>query len=171
MSDMTQANQRQAVSDFELNGFAKFFAGEGNITITSGKCPIVYAAVGNSEKVLVDPYFHLFGGSLNPEKPKDMRNRFMFRWRLTGKDALPFMKAIQPFLIGEKLPQLLNAIALQEYKNSAPTKDGYHYTEIALTTMKGFFLTHKNLKLAAAETNRRDAASMRSDSPCTEETQ
>lgn len=168
---MTQANQRQAVSDFELNGIARLFAGEGNITITSGKCPVVYAGMGNSEKILVKPLHILFGGSFAVEKPKDQRNRFMFRWRVSGNDALPFMKAIQPFLIGEKLPQLENAVALQEYKHAAPTKNGYHYTEAALEVMKGFYLKHKELQRAAAETNRRDAASMRNDSPCPEETQ
>jgi len=171
MSNTTQANQRQAVSDFELNGMAKFFAGEGNVTITKGKCPVVYAAIGNSEKGLVKPYHLLFEGSFTVEAPKDPRNRFMFRWRVSGIDALPFMKAIQPFLKGEKLPQLENAVALQEYKAIAPTKDGHHYTQDALVTMKGFYVNHKNLKLAAAETNRRDAASMRNDSPCTGETQ
>ena len=156
------------MNTIELATLAGFFAGEGNITISGGNWPTLYAALGNSEKFWVEKFYANWGGSMYVEQPKYKGAKFMFRWRVSGKKAVEFLKAIQPFLIGEKAAQLDLGLKFQELKTGvkAPVK----YTDDQMLWMRKAHQEMQNLRRTAAETNRRDATPWRSDSPIPEVT-
>lgn len=141
----------------ELATLSGFFAGEGSITISGGKLPTLYVAVGNSEKIWIDKLHRNFGGTSYLEKPKYSGSKFMFRWRVSGKPAVRFLTAIQPYLQGEKAEQLKVALRFQEIKSSVPNRNaGFSYEITSQMSMCRDNL--RNLRRIAAETNRRDAA-------------
>ena len=158
------------MSEVELARLAGFFAGEGNITISGGKWPTLYAALGNTEKMWVEQFHSLFSGSFYVEEPKYAGAKLMFRWRVSGKNAVNFLQIIQPFLIGEKAEQLKLGLAFQKVKNAEIPKGGFG-RKTRITTwdkLQQFRGEMKNLRCAAAETNRRDAIPLRNDSPTLE---
>lgn len=150
----------------ELATLAGFFAGEGNITISGGNWPTLYAALGNTEKFWVEKFHASFGGAFYVEKPKYFSAKYMFRWRVSGKKAVEFLKAIQPFLIGEKAEQLKLGLEFQELK--ASVKAPFKYSNELISQMKRAHQMMQNLRRTAAETNREDAAPWRNDSPIPE---
>jgi hypothetical protein len=154
------------VNAIELATLAGFFAGEGNITISGGNWPTLYAAIGNSEKSWVSLFYDNFGGSMYVEQPKYKGAKFMFRWRVSGKKAVNFLETIQPFLIGEKSEQLKLGLKFQELKLQvkAPVK----YTEEQFRQMREVHQEMQSLRRTAAETNRKDASPWRNDSPVLE---
>ena len=163
-------NQRQAVSEVELARLAGFFAGEGNITISGGQWPTLYAALGNTEKLWVEIFHKLFGGSMYIEEPKYLGAKRMFRWRVSGQSAVAFLRTIQPYLIGEKAEQLKLGLEFQMLKSNEIPKGGKNrkIRETTWDKLQQFREDMKNLRRAAAETNRRDATPWRSDSPTLE---
>jgi len=152
------------VNEIELATLAGFFAGEGNITISGGKWPTLYAALGNTEKFWVEKFHRLFGGAFYIEEPKYTGAKFMFRWRVTGKGAENFLKTIAPYLMGEKADQLKVALEFQAVKG-CKTHCGTRYTDLQLSEMDKLYQRIQSLRRTAAETNRRDAHPARSDSP------
>jgi hypothetical protein len=150
------------MTEIELATLAGFFAGEGNITISGGEWPTLYAALGNTERSWTERFFQTFGGSFYVEQPKYGGAKFMFRWRVSGKRAVKFLRAIQPYLLGEKAEQLEVALRFQALKTvSAPEKFS---PELRLELDK-VRAEMQQLRRAAAETNRVDAMPWRSDSP------
>ena len=167
----TRGNQRQAASEVELATMAGFFAGEGCIQVSGGKWPTLYAGFGNSEKFWVTKFLEVFGGSTTQYLPKKFKNpKIVFYWRVSGKDAYSFLKAIQPFLIGEKAEQLKLGLQFQEFKWSNRLGKGgpTRRVDSVLSELEGFQTRMKLLRRAAAETNRRDASPERCDSPTLE---
>lgn len=145
------------MDSIEMATLSGFFAGEGSLTISGGKLPTLYVAVGNSEKVWIDKFYFNFGGTHYLETPKYSGAKFMFRWRVSGKPAERFLKAIQPYLQGEKAEQLKIALQFQEIKSSVPNRNAGFTPEIK-TQMDKCRDNLRNLRRTAAETNRRDAA-------------
>jgi len=157
------------VNEIELATLAGFFAGEGNITISGGKWPTLYAALGNTERFWVEKLHNLFGGAFYIEQPKYTGAKFMFRWRVTGKGAEKFLRTIAPYLLGEKAEQLKVALEFQAVKG-LNTDCGTRYTDFQLSEMNRLYQEIQSLRRTAAETNRRDAQPVRSDSPILGET-
>lgn len=151
------------MNEIELATLSGFFAGEGNITVSGGKWPTLYAAIGNTEKLWVERFHTLWGGSFYIEQPKYANAKHMFRWRVSGKTAVKFLTDIKPFLIGEKAAQLVVGLELQEIKASVhpPTP----YTSEQTLLMEKVHQKMQSLRRTAAETNRKDASPGRSDSP------
>lgn len=152
------------MNEIELATLAGFFAGEGNITISGGEWPTLYAALGNTERFWVERFHKEFKGSLYVEQPKYSGAKFMFRWRVCGNKAVVFLRTIQPFLQGEKAEQLVIALKFQELKND---KRGVTmpYPSGLRSEMEKVRLEIGALRRAAAETNRENATPWRSDSP------
>lgn len=147
------------MSEIELATLAGFFAGEGNITISGGKWPTLYAALGNTEKFWVEKFYREFGGAFYVEQPKYAGAKSMFRWRVSGKKAVNFLQRIQPHLIGEKADQLLVALRFQQLKMQNP-HNNKHYPELLILKMNEERDNLAQLRRAAAETNRRDATAV-----------
>lgn len=145
------------MEQIELATLSGFFAGEGNITISSGKWPTLYAALGNTEKSWVDKFFKEFGGSFYVEQPKYNGAKNMFRWRVTGKKAESFLRAIQPYLQGEKAEQLKIALHFQGLKNSWKVRDNEGFSPEQRLEMDKVRNSMRELRRTAAETNREDA--------------
>jgi LAGLIDADG-like domain len=145
------------VNEIELATLAGFFAGEGSITLSGGKLPTLYVAVGNTEKVWIDKLHRTFGGVNYVEKPKYAGAKFIFRWRVSGKPAMRFLQAIQPYLIGEKLGQLEAALKFQKIKSEIPNRNA-GYTSETCFQLSECRDDLRNLRCTAAETNRKDAA-------------
>ena len=169
---MKQANQRQA--DEELIGMSWFFAGEGYINIAipnvKGKWyPSLRVGIATTEKLWAELFRRRFGGFLWKGKPsKKRRNsnedtRFVFGWRVTGKEAYTFLLTIQPYLKGEKVQQLELGLEFMQIKAT-------FYRKAKINLQNDLWLSFmdrmKDIRLAAAETNRRDAVNWpRCDSP------
>lgn len=151
------------MNQIELATLAGFFAGEGSITLSSGKWPTMYAALGNSERLWVEKFRDLFGGAFYVEKPKYLGAKYIFRWRVCGKQAVVFLESIQPYLVGEKAEQLILALIFQKTKSQQ--NSGHIISEKLRGDMDRFIESMKLLRRTAAETNRKDAAPLRSDSP------
>ena len=151
------------MTDIQLATLAGFFAGEGSISISGGKWPTLYAQLGNSELLWSRMLYDNFGGCLTVEAPKYENAKFMFRWRTSGRKAVTFLQAIKPYLLGEKAEQLKLGLEFQQLKESENST--YKYTDSLLTKMQGLQKLKKDLRSIAAETNRRDAQSVRCDSP------
>lgn len=146
------------MNQIELATLAGFFAGEGSITLSGGKLPTLYVAVGNSEKLWIDILYNLFGGTSYIEKPKYNGSKYMFRWRVSGKPAVRFLQAIQPYLLGEKLGQLQVALKFQEIKASIPNRNkGFEKFPESNLELSKCRADLRNLRCIAAETNRKDA--------------
>jgi hypothetical protein len=156
-------SEASIVNKIELATLAGFFAGEGSITLSSGKWPTMYAALGNSESFWVTKFRDLFGGAFYVESPKYFGAKHMFRWRVCGKHAAKFLESIQPYLVGEKAEQLVLALAFQKAKDEH--NSGSKITRELRSEMDRFIESMKALRRTAAETNRKDAAPLRSDSP------
>ena len=155
------------MNEIELATLSGFFAGEGNVTISSGKWPTLYVAVGNTEKFWIDKFYQNYEGAFYVEKPKYLGAKYMFRWRVTGKRAEAFLKQIQPFLQGEKAEQLKLGLKFQELKKLHRPNTKAYPPELKLEMEKVRRQLQK-LRLAAAETNRKDASPWQSDSPIPE---
>jgi hypothetical protein len=155
------------VNEIELATLAGFFAGEGNITISGGEWPTLYAALGNTERFWVERFYKEFGGSLYLEQPKYSGAKFMFRWRVSGKKAVKFLRTIQPFLQGEKAEQLVVALKFQNLKEieRSITKSYPPETRLEMEKVRSEMGA---LRRAAAETNRENATPWRNDSPTLE---
>lgn len=155
------------MNKIELATLAGFFAGEGSITISGGKWPTLYAALGNTEKFWVEKFYTNFGGAFYLEAPKYAGAKFMFRWRVTGKGAEKFLETIASYLMGEKAEQLKVGLEFQLVKGLNPSY-GTRYTSIQLSEMNRLYQEIQSLRRAAAETNRKDAQPVRIDSPIPE---
>ena len=136
----------------------------------SGGVPQPTACLGNTEKFWVEILYNEFGGSFYLEKPKYLGAKYMFRWRVSGKKAEHFLQTLQPFLVGEKARNLDLCLEVIRLKSKKQSGNQYSYDAETLSRMKELYDKYKSLKGAAAETNRRDALTMRSDSPTLEET-
>lgn len=163
-------NQRQA--DEELVGMAWFFAGEGYINISIPNAdkpyyPSLRVGIATTEKLWAELYHARFGGFTWTQKPTKEGNRFVFGWRVTGKEAEAFLRAIHPYLKGEKVAQLEHALRFREECAKYYRKGGKINQQEAL--WKEYRIKMKEIRQAAAETNRRDAGlTPRSDSPTLE---
>jgi hypothetical protein len=144
------------VNQIELATLAGFFAGEGSLTISGGKLPTLYAAVGNTERIWIDLFHSNFDGTWYIEKPKYQGAKNIFRWRVAGNHAVKFLTAIQPYLVGEKAGQLNLALKFQSIKNKIENRNAGFSTETRLELDK-CREELRNLRRTAAETNRRDA--------------
>ena len=163
-------NQRQADEfEFDNKAAAYFFAGEGyiNIAIPNIKkkwYPSLRVGLITTEKLWADLFHALYGGFIWTSPPPKVGNKYQFGWRVTGKEAEAFLKRIQPYLKGEKTVQLEHALRFREEAKKYYRKNGQINNQVEL--WKEFRVEMKNIRLAAAETNRRDAfLTMRSDSP------
>ncbi len=152
------------MTEIELATLAGFFAGEGNITISAGEWPTMYAALGNTEKFWVEKFYNEFSGAFYVEQPKYAGAKYMFRWRVSGKKAERFLRTIQPFLIGEKAEQLRLALIFQELKRKPRPNTKAYPPELRLE-MEKVRRQLQESRRAAAETNRENAIPWRSDSP------
>lgn len=172
MDNKPQANQRQAdVSEVELATLTGFFAGEGTISCASMKHYFtVYASLGNSERCWVKRFHELFGGSFYVETPKYLGAKHMFRWRVNGELVSPFLRAIQPYLKGEKAQQLEIALKMQDSKDAYGKGLNHGFPAQLIVKLDMLHREMQNIRRAAAETNRKDATPLRSDSPTLVET-
>ena len=153
------------MTDIQMATLAGFFAGECSISISGGKWPTLYAQLGNSELLWSKMLYDNFGGCLTIEGPtkKFPNAKYMFRWRTSGRKAVAFLKAIEPYLIGEKANQLKLGLEFQQLKESEHST--FKYSNSLLDKMQVLQRLKKDLRSIAAETNRRDAQQWRCDSP------
>jgi hypothetical protein len=172
---MERDNQRQAdVSALDASFMAGLFAGEGSICIVIGKFPNgesypnMHAGFTTTEKCWSDWFHGVFGGHVHVYPPKTPRHKWLFFWRVGGGAAERFLKTIQPFLKGEKVQQLELALEYRDKKRELKASGGKISQNIEL--WESFRARLKALRVAAAETNRRDANAPRSDSPILEAT-
>ena len=162
-----QDNQRQA-NEFDDKAAAYFFAGEGYLNIAIPNVnkkwyPSLRVGVTTTEKLWSELLLARYGGFTWCAAPNKPGNRYVFGWRVTGKQAEAFLRAIQPYLKGEKVSQLELAL---RFRNEARKfyRKGKINTQVDL--WKQYLGELKQIRCAAAETNRRDAEfSLRSDSP------
>lgn len=155
------------MNEIELATLTGFFAGEGNITVSGGKWPTLYAALGNTERFWVEKFYKEFGGAFYVEAPKYKGAKFMFRWRVCGKKAVKFLQSIEPYLIGEKAEQLRVGLRFQKLKAEGHCLNR-PYTPQQILEMNKEREAMRTVRRAAAETNRKDALPWRSDSPTLE---
>ena len=174
--DTIQGNQRQA-DVVELARFSGFFAGEGSISISGPQnhknALNLWVMIGNTEREWVKAFKQVFGGSIYIEFPKRFKNaKPVYRWRLYNSDAANFLRAIFPFLIGEKRAQVEIALRFQAIKDQ---RDSQRYNRRQpfsleqLEQMERLKDELKELRRAVAETKRRDASPVRNDSPIPQE--
>jgi len=163
-------NQRQAVvTELDLAFMAGLFAGEGSICIVVGKFPNgerypnMHAGFATTERCWADWFHEVFGGTKHIYPPKKETNKFVFFWRVGGQTAEDFLKAIQPYLKGEKVKQLELALRYREAKRQCKAAGEKISQNIDL--WDSFKQELKMLRRAAAETNRTDASHTQSDSP------
>lgn len=172
MNPTSQDNQRQA-DEFSDRDAAYLFAGEGwmNIVIPNIKrnyYPSLRVGITTTEKLWADILHKKYNGFTWIGKPTKQGHRWVFGWRVTGKEAEAFLRAIQPFLRGEKVPQLELMLKFRE-----DTAKFYRKEKINTQTelWEGYREEMKNVRRAAAETNRKDAEhALQSDSPILEAT-
>jgi hypothetical protein len=160
--DIETGNQRQAD---EVKILAGFFAGEGHIAIRKGnkkqKAQSLYVEVGNTESFWAHKFQNLFGGSVSTTFPKRARALPYYHWSAKDSDAIRCLRAIFPFLLGEKRQQAIIALKLAEMKVG---HTGW-YTAEEHASMERLKEEMQALRRAAAETKRMSAQPMRSDSP------
>lgn len=167
-----QDNQRQA-DDFTDRDAAYLFAGEGSINIAipvmknTGKIqPSLRASVATTEKLWANLLYNRYGGFTWVQKPTNTKHRYVFGWRVTGKEAEAFLRAIQPFLKGEKVVQLGLMLKFREDARSYYREGIGRGIRSQEELWKWYHQEMKRVRLAAAETNRRDAENaLQSDSP------
>jgi hypothetical protein len=161
-------NQRQ-VYEFDDKAAAYFFAGEGyiNIAIPNAKqkwYPSLRVGFVTTEKLWAELFHKRYGGFTWTAEPTKKTNRYIFGWRVTGKEAEAFLRLIQPFLLGEKVTQLEHSLRFREEAKKFYRKNGLINNQAQL--WEAYRSEMKEIRNAAAETNRRDALEkMRSDSP------
>jgi hypothetical protein len=167
---MDKDNQRQAlVSELDLRFMAGLFAGEGSICIVIGKFPNgerypnMHAGFATTEKIWMEWFHSVFGGTMHVYPPTKAKNKYVFFWRVGGYPAEKFLRTIQPFLKGEKVQQL--ELALRYLNAKEQLKRSGQKVSQSIELWESFKKELKDLRLAAAETNRRDALAWRSDSP------
>lgn len=100
-------------------------------------------SIGNTDKVWIDWLQDNFNGSIYSEQPKKLSKKVIYRWKLFGSQCVPFLQAIQPFLIGEKAPQVNLAL---EFQKTHGEKSIVERDEVCVKLQQ--------LKRAPAETNR-----------------
>ena len=81
----------------QLVWMAGVFDGEGSISIIRSKRQTtLVASVGNTERELVSPFKHRFGGTTWIERrPPD---KTMFMWKISARQASAFLEEILPYL-------------------------------------------------------------------------
>lgn len=162
-------NQRQAVEHFDEKAAAYFFAGEGYINIAFSNIkknyyPSLRVGLVTTEMLWAELFHKRYGGFTWTAKPTKAKNKFVFGWRVTGKEAEAFLRAIQPYLIGEKVAQLEHCLKFRADTKRFYRKNGRINNQVEL--WKQYRYEMKQIRLAAAETNRKDAGlTLRSDSP------
>jgi len=156
-------NQRQAdVIDRDL---AFFFAAEGSIYIRKSqkksKSPTLYVDVGNTERHWCELYKTLFGGRVRVTFPKRRNALPYWHWICTDEVAGNFLRAIAPFLIGEKKKQLEIGLKLETIKATKPNRGrcgvNGHFSHDQIVAMNRIEEELREYRRAVAETKRADA--------------
>lgn len=94
----------------ELPYVAGLFDGEGYITINKYHHPKgthiryqLFVGIGMTDKPVIEAIAEQFGGMFTSYKsPKKPTHRRVFEWRVSSKSAVPFLKAVLPWLIVKK---------------------------------------------------------------------
>lgn len=87
---------------------AGFFDGEGSVTIHingTKKSPrgfspnhTLQVSIGNTDKIVLDQIFSVYGGSLQKRKVYNKNHRQMYQWTIRCGGALRFLGDILPYL-------------------------------------------------------------------------
>ena len=165
-------NQRQA-TDIELATLAGFFAGEGYIGIRKSskksKSPTLTVEVGNTERIWAEAFQDFFGGNIRVALPKQYNSLPYHKWYIKDEAAAKCIRAILPFLRGEKLQQAFVALDLDAIKSKKPnrgrTGKAGHFCQSDIVEMERLEIKLQELRRAAAETKRKSTLSTRNDSP------
>lgn len=136
----------------ELPYVAGIFDGEGYITINKYRHPSgrhiryqLHVGIGMTDKPVIEAIAKQFGGmSTSYKSPKKVTHRRVFEWRVSSKSAVPFLKAVQPWLMVKK-EQAKLVLEFQEHVTSnasvfkyQPERRGemYAYREHVLAELK-----------------------------------
>jgi hypothetical protein len=106
----------------ELPYVAGIFDGEGYVTINKYHHPSgkhiryqLLVGIGMVDKPVIEAISKQFGGMLTSYKsPKKVTHRRVFEWRVSSKAAVPFLRAVQPWLI-VKRDQVELVLRFQEH--------------------------------------------------------
>lgn len=107
-----------------------FFDGEGSITITINGHPsprglapnhTLQVSIGNTDPCVLIWLQKIFGGGLSYREGAKPHHRIVAQWCVRAARALPFLKAIRPF-IWMKKDQVDVAINYQETKKRGPKR-------------------------------------------------
>jgi hypothetical protein len=119
--------------------------GEGSFTIGVSRnrrgriAPSYWLQVGitNTDRALLDWLLATFGGHIsdNSRAPSKKNKRPCWAWRIMGCQAVPFLRAVAPY-VRIKHKQLLLAIEFQQYMSQP--RQQKHLSEADLAQREGF---------------------------------
>lgn len=137
----------QRSAEDELAWMAGFFDGEGSIGIQSSRHRDkgnvfykLYVSVGNTEKVLLEPFRERFGGSIRVDKRKSVRTdkhdrvKDYYIWRCDARKAKYVIKQILLYLKHQKkIEQAILGLKFQNQKRKGngrkPLSMSYHHRQ------------------------------------------
>lgn len=123
------ARKRSKMRVLDLSYVAGFFDGEGSITVTPvkrsprGLSPnhTLQVSIGNTDPRALEWIHNNFGGSLTVRYPNKKNHRNVLQWIIRAAMALPFLRAIEPF-VKMKREQVRLGIQFQEPKHRHGSK-------------------------------------------------
>lgn len=100
---------------------AGLFEGEGWVCLHRRKAKDrtapradVMAGVVNSDVLLLQPFVDTWGGRLRSKGATKLTRKQCYEWRLECAKAETFLRAIEPYLRGEKANKVNDALALRD---------------------------------------------------------
>jgi hypothetical protein len=89
------------MTDIDIGYFAGFLDGEGtiNVLIDSNANVTIQVWLVNTCRAPLDRALELFGGTLKDYPAKKVNCKPMHKWWIIGRNALPFLEAVQPYLL------------------------------------------------------------------------
>jgi hypothetical protein len=100
---------------------AGLFEGEGSIYVNVTHPPdrqnpryTVVACMGNTDTALLSVFASLFGGRVRPKRGTALSRKPYWEWRVETAKAEVFLRAILPYLVGQKKAKAVVALQLRE---------------------------------------------------------
>jgi hypothetical protein len=112
----------------ELAWAAGLFEGEGSVRISKPAARnwgSLNVDVPNTDQSIVQFFYGRWGGSVR-EVPAQGNRRTYWRWRLAARQAVPFLEAIRPYLVTDRVRQRVDhGLAFQAQKRSRCSTESY----------------------------------------------
>lgn len=123
------------MTDIELAWAGGIFEGEGSVRInspTQRNLGALLVDMVNTDKALVEFFNERWPGYFRSVSPAGNR-RIFWRWRIAAHDAAEFLRAVQPFLRGEKRARVALGLEyqLQKVQSKANRTPEYRARQIS----------------------------------------